>query len=88
MSNGRRFRRQLGQRAVFFLPPIPDGGSHALKDALATRNAASRSGRCRCGAEGTFAGTDDLGVMQLVFMHEEDCPAGDERLAELRSDEA
>lgn len=81
LTKRRRSRRPYdGVRTLLVLPSLPDGASHALKDAIATRNAASLSGRCRCGAEAILAGPDAIGMMHLVFMHEDDCPAGDENI--------
>jgi hypothetical protein len=79
----RKRNRLTPERTLFMLPSVPDAGPPDLKDALAIRNAASVSGQCRCGATGTLQGPDRYGVMHLVFMHEHDCPAGDDNIGGL-----
>jgi hypothetical protein len=75
VSNGRRFKRKLTRGVAFLLPRIPDNASPPLKNALAIRNAATTSGRCRCGAEMRLNGVDDYGTQHVVIEHEFDCPA-------------
>jgi len=76
VSNGRKWKRRLAKDDVaFVLPDIPDDASHSVKDALAIRNAASRSGRCRCGAEMEDNGRDEAGIQHVVIRHESSCPA-------------
>ena len=84
MNNSRWLGRQLAEgKPLYVLPPISDDAAPALKDALATRNAASTTGRCACGAEGRVTGPDGLGIMHLAFEHEPGCPASDENLDRL-----
>jgi hypothetical protein len=50
MGASRRWRRRVhrsgGRRVLFVLSSIPDDATPQIKNALAIRNAASRSGRC------------------------------------------
>jgi hypothetical protein len=55
MGASRRWRRRVhrsgGRRVLFVLSSIPDDATPQIKNALAIRNAASRSGACpSCGA--------------------------------------
>jgi hypothetical protein len=86
MSAGRAYRRRIRRGGVLFvLPSIPDAAPAEIKDALAIRNTASRTGRCpRCLAGVEYDGPLEPGkVAQAWMAHEEWCPAGNERLAEL-----
>lgn len=61
-----------GRKALGVLPD-PDAPNLTASERLAvrTRNAASITGRCACGAVASAAGADALASM----VHEDDCPA-------------
>lgn len=77
MSAGRAFRRRLHSGPVLFVEPaLCDDFAPAVKDALALRRQANRTGRCpSCGAELTVAGSGRL--WRAVFEHEHWCPVAD-----------
>jgi hypothetical protein len=61
-------------RALYVLPSIPDGARQTVKNGLAIRNAASRTGRCpECGAQGELSGPDAAGLLHLTFRHDIGC---------------
>ncbi|MFY9586741.1 MAG: hypothetical protein WAT66_04720 [Actinomycetota bacterium] len=90
--NGRRARQRRREREnekiLILVPSIRDGSSTELKNALATRNHATVSGRCTCGAISRFSHVDDQGIGHLVMEHENDCPASDDAIRELLEEEA
>jgi hypothetical protein len=69
-----------GARVLFVLPTIPDDADTATKNALAARNSCATDGRCpACGATPEIRADADpelraLGVLHLVFVHDDDCP--------------
>ena len=83
MSAGRSYRRRIHRgRVMFVLPEIPDGATAALKNALAIRNTATRSGECpSCGATATVTRELSPGVREARMEHEDGCLAllGDDR---------
>jgi hypothetical protein len=76
MSKARRGRRRNG-RTLVVTPLIPDDASTELKNALAIRNAATRSGRCpNCGAVANLVTPPTLdGIGEARMAHEDGCPA-------------
>jgi hypothetical protein len=62
-------------RTVFLLPTVPDDAPEDLKNAIAVRNAATRTGTCPgCGAEGQrHSDRHEPWLAHLVFEHEPDC---------------
>ncbi len=72
-KHGRRRRR----RSIVIAPPIPDDASPEVKNGLAVRNAATRSGRCpSCGALAEIVTPPAPGsIGEARMTHEPDCPA-------------
>jgi hypothetical protein len=69
---------------VLCIIPSPDAELPAeITDALDRRRRAILTGRCDCGAVVELPGVQKGGVTCVTFVHEEDCPAGNERLTEL-----
>jgi hypothetical protein len=65
---------------LFILPALTEGEHPEVLSAIERRRRASITGRCDCGARRRLTGGPQP---HLCFEHEFDCPAGDERLAEL-----
>ncbi len=66
------------RKILFVLPNIPDEGSEALKNGLAIRNQATRTGVCPgCGetADTTAEGFEAGAVHVVNFGHADGCPA-------------
>ncbi len=76
MSKARRRRRRRG-RTLVITPAIPDDASPTLKNGLAIRNVATRSGRCpSCGAVAKIVTPPTPGgIGEALMEHEHDCPA-------------
>jgi hypothetical protein len=94
MGASRRYRRRLLRPAsntrrgprLLLLPEISETMPPVLRDALAIRNAATVSGRCACGAVRQLDGPGPIQpdtVRWATFLHEADCPAGDEHVRRL-----
>ena len=71
---------------LLVLPIVPEDAPSELKEALGRRREAGLTGRCACGARfevetAVRAGTGRLGL--AAFLHEADCSASDERIAEI-----
>ena len=79
----QKLRERFGETAK---APVADDAHPILKDALAVRNQATVDGVCpRCRAEIEIDGPLRLGhITYAVIAHEPECPAGNERLFELR----
>lgn len=67
------------------LPDIPDDAPVELKNAIAVRNEASRTGRCPgCGAEMQLDGPLISGAVGSATMyHENECVAHDDAIRDL-----
>jgi len=68
--------------ALWLLPTLRETDGPELTNALAVRWQANLIGRCRCGAIANVAQDAD-GMFHATWLHEADCPASDEALAEL-----
>ncbi len=78
MSAGRRYRRALRRgRVLFVLPAIHEDASPAVKNGVALRNEATRTGRCPgCGAVAKLPRAPERGaVVEARMAHEDGCPA-------------
>lgn len=78
MSAGRSYRRRIRRwRVMFVLPGTPDAASPALKNGVAIRAVASRTGRCpSCNAEMVVEvdpTPETVGHARMA--HEDGCPA-------------
>jgi hypothetical protein len=84
-----------GRRALYLLPVIPDDAPDPIREAIARRRLAALTGDCPCGVSGEpltrqqrrarqrREAKRQTRLVQTVFEHEHDCPAGDQRLIPL-----
>jgi hypothetical protein len=83
--NSRRRRPRRGPpvelvaqgRELFILPRLDDDAPPNVKQTIATRRAASVTGRCACGADAQVATILPGVVYRATFEHEHGCPAVD-----------
>jgi len=70
-------RAQRGRRTLYVIPAISDEADPKVKDGLAIRNAATRTGQCpRCGARVEIIVAPSPGTVgEARMQHEDWCPA-------------
>ena len=70
------------KRAAFLTAEIPDKAPPALREGLARRRLVVTTGRCPCGAVLELPEVIPGAVVTAAVVHENDCPANDEAIAE------
>lgn len=78
---GRYTAPKRGLRALVLTSDIPDDAPAEVREGLARRHLVMTTGRCPCGAELRVPENIEPGsVTWVAVVHEDDCPANDERL--------
>lgn len=69
--------------ALLLLPPLDDSMPPDVREAVVRRRLCATTGRCPCGATASFGDSIAPNVHRVVFEHDGDCPAVDDRLLEV-----